>query len=637
MKHSTLLTGALCALLMPSLACNLLDVNDSENVPGRGARAFDPYRSAASGAIRLSLQQYNGCAVVPSGQVVPKNSVPIPYPDTCPSPVAIDGFPPYNGPGRLQLVTETDYFLNQFTVVDTVLNQHTNSTDLSNVVNWFKTQSRFKNLDWGNVGQQSSDWLFAAEVPGVLQASWTRVVLFDNANWRRVKGDTFRVEVLDSEGVVRGTPVEYDRSEFVTDAPWGFRSQFSWRMEGVRPPRFPGDTQVNPLPEIAGWPPQSPVFRTSARLDLFGSTNPFKTFRIPLLRGEGALRVTWSQMPKEPFYFPVSFVSQQDLPPSCTDAAGAPTPCAFGLDPNLTFVKPANGEFYKPGEMVNVFVDVRDGEGNRLHSPDLLPSGAEAISDQANGMLYASIPWINGMLETDMIPTVTFAGPIHKLTPRSDVTGPAPYFGEEYAYSPISETATTPLGTAEMGQKWSTRYGRQLPENAEPGTYVALIKWHRYFGGERVAKTKEYFFQVGQKERTSYPGNVGNCQICHRGVLSLDNLRHGQSVDHVETCKVCHHTESTTNGGVLGTTVHRIHMRSSRYPAAKNDCTMCHLTGEIPKRPSIEACSGCHPSMHGDEYFSATFNQSKEPNRFGNCAQSCHGDTPPQTHILPGN
>jgi len=62
MKRSSLLTGALCALLVPAAGCDLLSVSDNENASGRGAKVFDPYQAAASGAIRLSLQQFNRCA-----------------------------------------------------------------------------------------------------------------------------------------------------------------------------------------------------------------------------------------------------------------------------------------------------------------------------------------------------------------------------------------------------------------------------------------------------------------------------------------------------------------------------------------------------------------------------------------------
>ncbi len=634
MTRSSLLTGALCALLLPSLACNLTKVSDSENTAGRGARVFDPYQASASGAIRLSLQWYNGCAILPNGQTVPKNSTPIPYPDTCPDPTANPPLPNVHPPGQLRLMANTTYFLNQFTVTDALLNVHTSNTDLATPLYWITHQSRFKGLDWGNVGVNYEDWTYLTAVPGVSQNRWNRLVYFDNANWRRVKDDTFKVEIMDSDGLVRST-AEYDRSEFLAENPQSGHSQFSWRMEGVGPPRFPNDTEVNPLPEIPGWAPQAPKFRTIARLDLVGSTNPFKTFKVPDLRGDGAIRVTWSQMPDEPFYFPVTYMAKEDVPPTCYDDAGNQTvQCGFGIDPNLKFVAPANGEYYVPNEIVNAFIDVRDGDGNRLHNPNELPSSSEENADKANGLLYANIPLLSNTLELDQFPFVTIAGPIQNFRTPSNPKEPAPFFAPTSPYAIINEGSTFPGGFGEMTPKWNTRWALQLPKNAEPGTYVALVKFNRFFMGERVAKTKPYFFQVGTTEKTRYPGRVGNCQMCHRGVLSLDNLRHGLSVDHVEACKTCHMYE-TQNGAYLMESIHKIHMRSSKYPMPKNDCTLCHLVKDSATRPSQIACASCHPSAHGDQYFATKFVYGTEPSRYGNCAQQCHGDKPPQLHILP--
>src|SRR5690606_19302317 len=113
-----------------------------------------------------------------------------------------------------------------------------------------------------------------------------------------------------------------------------------------------------------------------------------------------------------------------------------------------------------------------------------------------------------------------------------------------------------------MMVNWPTRYEVTLPEDAQPGTYVAVLKVHRQFLGERTATTGTFPFQVGQATRTDYPSRVGNCQICHRSVLSMENLRHGMAGDDVEACKTCHSTVSSN----VNTMVHQIHMLSEKYP-----------------------------------------------------------------------
>jgi hypothetical protein len=479
------------------------------------------------------------------------------------------------------------------------------------------------------------EWLFFEGIPGVSLDYWTNQILFDNANWRKVTDDKFIIEVMDAEGVVRAS-VEYFRSELMASSPNVGHSRFGWHVERILPPTSPGDKTVRPLVPVEGYPPEPPVYRTIARLDLVGSTNPFKTVRIPDLRGEGTIRVTWTQMPDDPFYFPVTYVPPQELPLSCFDEAGNPVRCGFGLDPNLRFVSPNPDNIYKPGDVVNAFVDLRDDQGNRLHPKDTLFSGRDVVNNESNGLLSMVIPYFERTAEMDMIPVVTMVGPLHKLKTRSNPYNVENYFSDPAAFAFVSDTATVTLSPGEFSQTWGTRFSRKLPDNAEAGTYMALVKWHRYFGGERFAKMKPHFIQVGTDERTTYPGRVGNCQICHRGVLSLDNLRHGLAVDHIEGCKACHQY-ATARAGTLQNVIHRLHSKSTRYPAAKNDCTMCHLTRESTTRPSLDVCSTCHPSVHDNEYFASRFNGQVEPTKYGNCAQSCHGDTPPTGHILPEN
>ncbi|MBN1209408.1 MAG: hypothetical protein JXB05_31440 [Myxococcaceae bacterium] len=639
MKRSILFQAALCALLVPALGCDLIKVTDSEGTGGRGAKVFDPYQATASGAIRLSLQQFNGCGILPTGQMVAKNSAPAPgYPDLCPSFKSVLEEPTTTlvpPTGKLELLANTTYFLNQFTITDTVVNEHTNPADQSEAIRWMRTESRFRKLDWEGLGQVSDDWKFVPGVPGATHDSWARQVLFDNAKWRTAKDDFFTIEVLDDTGARRVDPVIYNRSEFLADSWSAGHSRIMWRVEKALPPRAPGDTEVRAIPQVPGWPPEPPLFRTMVRLDLIGSTNPFKTFKIPDLRGDGVIRVTWSQLPDDPFFFPVTFKTPADVEATCSDDQGNPKQCSFGLDPRLQLAAPINGSgYYQPGETVDMFVDVRDGEGNRLHPKDTLPSGSDVVTGNANGLLYAHIPFLDTVMEYDMVPAVQVAGPLQDMKVRSDPNAPAAYLGPQIFYALADEPATVSLVTGMHTAKWPTRISRKLPADAKPGTYVALIKTNRYFMGERTSKLNPFFFQVGTPERTSYPGDVGNCQICHRGVLSLDNLRHGLSVDHVESCKVCH----MFNNDLYNRSqefIHKIHMTSSRYPVAKNDCAICHLTRESTLRPSITLCASCHPSSHGDEYFNMTFTTSGAASRFGNCAESCHVNTVPQSHILP--
>ena len=53
-------------------------------------------------------------------------------------------------------------------------------------------------------------------------------------------------------------------------------------------------------------------------------------------------------------------------------------------------------------------------------------------------------------------------------------------------------------------------------------------------------------------------------------------------------------------------------------------------------RPSLVACNSCHLNSHGTEYFDVLYEDLQNtPNAYGNCANACHGVTPPTGHILP--
>jgi hypothetical protein len=636
MTRSFLLKSVLCTLMVPTLSCNLLKVSDDEESrSGRGAKLHDPYQGANSGAIRLSLQMLNGCAALPSGQMAGTNGMNIPYPEKCPDLTGIDPFGmPAKPTGTLKLLGKTTYFLNQLSISDTVLNQHTNPADLRNAVEWITTKSRFAKLNWRNVGQSPDRWLFIKGSPGAFEDSWTREVLFENAEWMKEKDDTITIEVLDPDGSQR-TKVVYDRSELVVDTPHAGHSRFAWRMENALSPRFPGDTEPRGVTFRPGRNPQGLNYRTLARIDLIGSSNPFKTFTTPDLKGAGALKVTWSLMPDDPFYFPVTFVPPEEVPATCTNDRGEPVQCGFGLDPQMVFAPPANGSHYALGETLNLYVDLRDSQGNRLHSPELIPSAGEILADQANGIILPLVPFASNTLEADATPMISVAGPLHKMRVNSDPNVRPEYLAPENEYPFLDDLNTSPFGPTRRDAKYTTRFSRKL--SADPdmkGTYVALVKFTRYYMGERVTKINPVFFQVGTDDIGTYPGRVGNCQICHRGVLSLDNLRHGLSVDNIEACKSCHLFDNDAFGRPQEF-IHRIHMNSRKFTADKNDCTLCHLTRESALRPSISVCSSCHPSTHDTDYFQATFSNSGQPNRFSTCAESCHGEQAPKNHILP--
>jgi hypothetical protein len=637
--HRGALALALAATSVMVGGCELFKTTDSENATGRGPKAFDPYAGAASGAIRLGLASVNGCGVLATGEPVGKGGANIPYPSACPrleyqSPIA-----PVTPAPPMPLEAGATYFLNQITLEDLVAGLHTDPNNMTAVATWMSTMTRFAPLDWTNFGIIKDEWSPSEESQG--PNIWDHNVYFGNANWQTAVGDTFLVEVLDIDGNVKQS-ITYDHTDFLAENPVAGHTQLVWSNANLGVPQYPGDVNDHPAPnDGVNYPPAAATaFRTRVRIDMILSTHPTKSFKLdPGLFGDGAIRLTWSQMPLDPFYFPVTFVKPTDIPPTCFSAKDRTTavPCDFGLEPEVTMVPPKNGKYYLPGEQLQLQFAIKDGSGNYLHPIDSFPSYDDMYSGNANGLLYLTFAPLLDFGERDIIMGWNVSGPHQLMRPQYEI-GSQEFFisGFDYLHTDIAGAnavegaRSVPLPTHQVVT---------LPDDAQPGTYSVVFKTHRQFLGERFTKAAHFDFQVGQSEPTQFPGRIGNCQICHRGVISLDNVRHGFPVDFVEGCKTCH----TPNDALISriasqVVIHQVHMSSPKYPELKNNCTMCHLTRESTLRPSYIVCSACHPQPHGTAFWQVPFQSDYDPANRGpwtNCAQQCHGNTPPTAHILP--
>lgn len=623
-------------LVLASLAlvsgCDVLNTTDVEGTRGRGAKAFDPYSSSASGAISLSLMAFNGCAILPNGEPVTRGSLELPgYPDTCLH--VNSGMPPtMEAPpmARLTVTPGSLYFLRELTVMDAVYGVHTEFNNRQAPATWMRKQSRFKGLDWSGLTVGRDDW------KSMGQDNFLRETFYENAAWMMSDTDTFKLEVLDQDGNVRVTQ-EYNRRDFLAENSITGRTRVSWAVYNLTRPEFPGD----PVPH--SHPGNDPRYQTSVKVSLANSTNPFKSFLMPQLTGEGVIRVTWSLLPNEPFLFPVTFAPAAERPATCykLDDKGLATneqvPCGFGLDQQVRLNTPQNGKFYMPGETVDFLLSLRDGDGNGLHPRDWLPTYNEFRADASNGYAYFNEFLLLNYREASSSESgFKVVGPLQDLKVVYG-TYSLPFFSYPATPEPkyFVEPGMPAVVPGYADAHPTARYAVDLPPDAKPGTYALLVKGHRAFNGERLNRLDTFLFQVGQEKATTYPGTVGNCGVCHNGVNSLVNVHHGLNLDHVEACKVCHYDDAV---GHIADTVHRIHVGSRKYKQNKGDCTVCHLKKESTLRPSLIACQGCHMDIHGTEFFDLKFQPLQNtPNAYGNCANACHAATPPAEHIIPAH
>lgn len=627
----------LASIGLLATACDLFKPGQNP-LDGAGPRAMEPYAGRASGALRLGLQLYNGCGVLGDGRSTGPGSLAAdagsaftyPYPATC---------TPLVGPTRpataskpMPVVAGVPYFLDQLTVAE-VSSLHTNPADLRAPLTWIKTASPFKNLDWRETAVVNDEWSGDRALIG----GFTREVRYGGAAWMRVDDDTFLVEILDAEGNVVAS-MDYPRDSFALWNPVGGHTQFSFRYGAVGKPEFLGDARLNAVPTqpVGGASVRPPSFRTLARLDVEVQAQPHqRTFVIPEeLRGQdGVARVTWSQLPDEPFYFPLSFTHPEEPSfPQCWSPADAErVPCDFGIQPKLTATAPANGEAYEPGETFHLLMKFQDGAGNLLHPPDALPSYNDFMAGNSNGLLYQYSAHNGTFGERAVWSSMSVQGPLHMMKPFYGPEGTRGWFSQWGRGSLPNGAAPNNSVTGAREIAGETRWPVELPVDAVAGTYVALLKGNRQFMGERTVRTATFYFQVGQAKRTAFPQRVGNCDICHMGPTSLSNISMGMDTGAVEACKACHGASTTRF-------IHQVHMQSAHYPVRKNDCTVCHLKYEGAIRASLITCTACHMQAHAAQFFDQAFTAettSDVPNLQSACGVVCHEMNPPTAHIIP--
>ncbi|MGZ3458371.1 MAG: hypothetical protein ACXU86_07665 [Archangium sp.] len=611
----------LLSMVVLASGCDVFNTTDAE-----GARS-----SSAPGAISLSLLQFKGCAILPNGLPVSRGSLALPgYPDTCVN--LTEGTPlaaPEVPTEKLTVTPGALYFLRELTAVDTVFGQHTDYNDRHAPAARIREESLFKDLDWSGMSFGRDEWRAYND-----QGAFQRETYYENAAWMLSNDDDFKLEVLDAEGNVRAT-ANYKRKDFLAENSTTGHTRVSWTITGLGRPQFPGDPVAHVDPSVGAL-----TYQTTTKVSFAGSANPFNTFRMPQLTGEGVIRLTWSLLPQHPFLFPVTFVPEQSREATCykLDADGLATqervPCGFGLEQKVLFARPQNGKYYLPGDQVDFRISLHDGDGNGLHPRDGLPTFDEYMGGQSNGFAYFNEFMLTTYRDVSSSESgFKVVGPLQDLK-VPDGTSETPYFSYPSTREPLYYLYPNAASQPRAGDVMPpTQWSFSLPENAKPGTYALFLEGHRHFMGERLNRMDAFLFQVGQEQPTTYPGRVGNCQICHNGASSLSNLHHGLSVDHVEACKTCHTDETV---GYMPDVIHRIHMGSRKYSQSKADCTLCHLTRESALRPSIQACRSCHVDVHGSDYFDLEFEGLQNtPNSYGNCANACHAVTPPTQHILP--
>ncbi len=471
-------------------------------------------------------------------------------------PVGLSLFFQNSQASPIKLIDNPSRYLQEVDIIDTSLPSTTDQGILP-----IQHSGEFAGLNWTGIHQVEEDW----RPDGA--GTFTRQRFYRGAQWMKSLS-AFVVTPLNGHNVPVGLPLfanaGIDEDRAITDD--GFVRRFVARQIATGCPAVNNCTGATFVAQgLVQW-----------RHNLHAAD---RAVTIPASAAK--LRLIWSEQPTVSRDIAVTHV-----PPSAF-------PFGYGFVPSLAAVNPpANGQYYQRGEQVKIQLTLQDGQGNRIYPPGSLPTLADVVSGADPGGLR----YDNASLQTTLYyalkhreanTAMGLAGPQDKLKlsnhviqltdfllPQVPTSTPADggwtglvvtippalvIFGILPATTPISDTVTF-----------------TIPNDADPGTYVASFKGRREFAGEALNRGATLDIKVGTNTPAPYISATGGCNTCHQGVSAFGNILHG--ISDRRACFTCHSGLSVEPDNPLDIRVHTIHDRSNRFDSNIQNCAQCHLT-----------------------------------------------------------
>ena len=294
------------------------------------------------------------------------------------------------------------------------------------------------------------------------------------------------------------------------------------------------------------------------------------------------LKLIWTEELDNPRYVAVEHADYDD------------TEWEHGFEVNLEVTNPpSNGQFYLPGDTVNVKVAFTDGAGNLLHDEGSLPSYLDFMNDNIpSGLRYYDglqqlLTLYYAHKHREGLTMWSLSGPTDKLKYPSHVTSTFDFFIPQATTATVAEDGFTGLAILNPSILYQSdpslipltspdNVTFTIPPDALPGTYVVAVKGRRDWGGEALNRSSTLDIQVGSATLSTFQPKTGKCNNCHQDEAALSNILHGMGDR--RACYSCHSTLEFEPDHALDYRIHLIHTRSERVPDDPNNCSMCHLT-----------------------------------------------------------
>ena len=441
------------------------------------------------------------------------------------------------------------------------------TTDLG--IEPLKTSGDMAGLDWRGAVVVDEDW--RPEL-GSTPKTYTRSRFYRHARWMD-RTSVIKLTPVDAQGRPVGAPIveQVGSDDKLRSSDDGFIRRFDAR-------------QITRGCQAIGDCSNATSFTAQGLMQVRAPQNAVKQARrIPDKAKK--LEVTWSADPGHKRYLNLAHDRYRN------------TPYRYGFKVDLeVLTTPANGKYFVAGEGFDFRVTYRDGQGNRLHAPGLLPAYADFATDNIpSGIRYYDgfqeyLTLFYALKHREGNTLWSFSGPVDKVKQTKHIvtdndflflsgsqipTATVPEDGFSAFFDVVPSVFFT-IDPVLSTQPVSDTLHVTVPTDAKPGTYTLTFKARRDWGGEALNGADTIEVQVGQKQKTTFSPTTGKCNSCHEGDSGLDKLLH-RNGDR-RTCYGCHSSMESEPDHSLDYRIHYIHTRSNRFPGDPSKCSTCHLS-----------------------------------------------------------